>query len=572
MNLRIKKMEERRLEIPSCSLFLVYAVISSFFAGSTSDVILPRSPAEILAGGSWDLLQRSVGVSAMHMQLLHNNKVVIFDRTDTGPSNLSLPSGSCPDDAVYDCSAHSLLYDVVSNTYRPLSLLSDTWCSSGSLDSSGSLIQTGGYGAGIRAVRKITPCFGNDDVFCDWTENNTYLSFRRWYSTNQILPDGRIIIVGGRRAFTYEFYPKNPDKPIFNLGFLAETRDPLEENNLYPFLHLLPNGNLFVFANRRSIMLDFVNHSVVKEFPDIPGGGKRNYPSTGSSVLLPLWLAGETQPTTAEIMICGGAPTGSFLKAAKTIPKVFVEASRTCGRIRVTDPDPRWVMEKMPAPRVMPDMIMLPTGDVVIINGAANGTAGWEDATNAVLNPVLYSPDEPDLTRRFQILAPTRIPRMYHSAALLLPDGRILVGGSNPHRNYNFTARPYPTELSLEAYHPRYLEPRFARVRPSVLTVEMAGKMSYGNGFSVNFVIPAYGVYGGGISVRLIAPSFSTHSTAMNQRLLVLRVRRVVQLSVFAYKADVDGPANANVAPPGYYMLFVVHRGIPSEAVWVKVA
>ncbi|XP_010554972.1 PREDICTED: aldehyde oxidase GLOX [Tarenaya hassleriana] len=562
-----------RLETPAAtSFFLLYAVVSTFIAGSTSDVILPRSPFEIFTGGRWDLLQPSIGVSAMHMQLLHNNKVVVFDRTDSGPSNLSLPSQSCPDDVVFDCSAHSILYDVVSNTFRPLTLRSDTWCSSGSLDSDGSLIQTGGYGAGDRAVRRFDPCFPNDVVLCDWAENSTYLSSRRWYSTNQILPDGRIIIVGGRRAFTYEFYPKNLDKPIFYLRFLAETRDPIEENNLYPFLHLLPDGNLFIFANRRSILFDFVNHTVVKEFPEIPGGDKRNYPSTGSSVLLPLWLDRESRTTAAEIMICGGAPPGSFLKAARTIPKIFVEASRTCGRLRVTDPNPRWVMEQMPAPRVMSDMILLPTGDVIIINGATNGTAGWEDSTNAMLNPFLYSPDEPDPTRRFQILAPTLIPRMYHSAALLLPDGRILVGGSNPHRNYNFTTRPYPTELSLEAYLPRYLDPRFSRLRPSVLTVEMAGTMSYGNGFSVNFVIPAYGVFDGGISVRLVAPSFSTHSTAMNQRLVVLRVRRVMQLSVFAYKADVDGPSNANVAPPGYYMMFVVHRGIPSEAVWVKVA
>ncbi|CDY39312.1 BnaC05g10670D [Brassica napus] len=94
--------------------------------------------------------------------------------------------------------------------------------------------------------------------------------------------------------------------------------------------------------------------------------------------------------------------------------------------------------------------------------------------------------------------------------------------------------------------------------------------MMYGKSFAVTFVIPAFGMFDGGVSVRLVAPPFSTHSTAMNQRLLVLRVRRVAQLSAFAYKADVDGPTNSYVAPPGYYMMFVVHRGIPSEAVWVK--
>lgn len=561
-------MKEERFKTKN--LCIVVLSLFFFFLCSTSDLLLPRSPLAILAGGRWDFLQPSIGISAMHMQLLHNNKVVIFDRTDYGPSNLLLPPQQCLNATVFDCSAHSLLYDVASNTFRPLTLRYDTWCSSGSLNASGSLIQTGGYGIGERAVRIFTPCEGG--VLCDWVENRAYLSSRRWYSTNQILPDGRIIIVGGRRAFSYEFYPKRPGKSVFSLRFLAETRDRNEENNLYPFLHLLPDGNLFIFANRRSILFDFVRHRIVKEFPEMPGGDKRNYPSTGSSVLLPLFLTGENnRSATAEVMLCGGAPPGAFLKAARTIPKIFVGASRTCGRLKVTDPNPKWAMEQMPSPRVMPDMLLLPNGNVLIINGAANGTAGWEDAANAVLNPILYLPDEVDPTRRFEILAPTLIPRMYHSASLLLSDGRVLVGGSNPHRNYNFTARPYPTELSLEAYLPRYLDPQYARVRPSILTVELAGNMLYGKGFSITFVIPAYGMFEGRVSVRLVPPSFSTHSTAMNQRLLVLRVRRVAQLSVFAYKADVDGPTNSYVAPPGYYMMFVVHRGIPSEAVWVKV-
>ncbi|CAN8293526.1 unnamed protein product [Cochlearia groenlandica] len=527
-------MKEERFKKSSSSLFLINAVVFSFYfsLSSTSDLLLPRSPVEILTGGRWDLLQPSIGISAMHMQLLHNNKVVIFDRTDFGPSNLSLPTQLCQNATVFDCSAHSLLYDVASNTFRPLTLRYDTWCSSGSLSASGSLIQTGGYGVGERAVRIFTPCDGG--VLCDWVENRAYLSSRRWYSTNQILPDGRIIIVGGRRAFTYDFYPKNPGKSVFNLRFLAETRDPNEENNLYPFLHLLPDGNLFIFANRRSILFDFVNHRIVKEFPEIPGGDKRNYPSTGSSVLLPLFLTGENNLSkiAAEVMVCGGAPPGAFPKAAaRTTPKIFVGASRTCGRLKVTDPDPEWVMEQMHSPRVMPDMVLLPNGNVLIINGAANGTAGWENSANAVFNPVLYLPDEIDPTRRFEILAPTRIPRMYHSASLLLSDGRVLLGGSNPHRNYNFTVTTYPTEISLEAYLPSYLDPQYARVRPTILTVDLAGNMMYVKIFSITFVIPAFGMFDGGVSVRLAAPSFSTHSTALNQRLLVMRVRRVSQLS-----------------------------------------
>ncbi|GFZ02845.1 glyoxal oxidase-related protein [Actinidia rufa] len=267
--------------------------------------------------GEWRLLHSSIGISAMHMQLLRNNKVVMFDRTDFGPSNLSLPGGLCRHDRAdtvlqNDCTAHSLLYDVGTNTVRPLMIQTDTWCSSGSVFPDGTLVQTGGYNDGDHTVRILAPCTDN---YCDWIEVHDYLSERRWYATNQILSDGRIIIIGGRRQFTYEFYPRSsqassPSSNTFWLNFLRETRDD-DENNLYPFVHLLPNGNLFVFANTRAISLDYKQNVVVTEFPAIPGGDPRNYPSSGSSVLLPMNDV-QNEPIEAEIMICGGAPRGAF--------------------------------------------------------------------------------------------------------------------------------------------------------------------------------------------------------------------------------------------------------------------
>ncbi|KAK4741369.1 hypothetical protein SAY87_024957 [Trapa incisa] len=527
--------------------------------------------------GKWEMLL-SIGISAMHMQLIPTGQVVIFDRTDSGRSNLSLPDGQCRYDLTnkalqVDCTAHSALYDPVSNTARPLTVQTDTWCSSGSLRPDGTLIQTGGFGDGERKVRTFTPCgrFGS----CDWVELNEGLHVRRWYSSNQILSDGRVIILGGRSTFTYEFFPKaNADEKAVYLNFLRETRDPMEENNLYPFLHLLPDGNLFVFANRRSILFDYNKNKILKEFPEIPGTDKRNYPSTGSSVLLPLRLNGiqsGAAAVAAEVMICGGSPAGAYNMSHRQ--RIFVAASTSCGRIRLTDPSPEWTMEEMPVRRVMGDMILLPNGEVLIVNGALNGTAGWEDAIDAIKNPVLYRPDEADPKKRFDVLRPTETPRMYHSTAILLPDGRILVGGSNPHVRYNFKAYPYPTELSLEAFYPPYLGQQHALFRPSILSVEAAEQsVSYGQQFSINFVLKVYWPQcHGGISVALIAPSFTTHSFGMNQRLLFLEVGKVEHLSLLAYKVTVAAPPTATVAPPGFYMLSVVHSGIPSQSLWVRV-
>ncbi|OIW02126.1 hypothetical protein TanjilG_26666 [Lupinus angustifolius] len=549
-------------KIKNVPSFIVFLLFLFFFTTVNSD-----------AGGNWVQLHRSIGISAMHMQVLRDNKVIIFDRTDFGPSNLSLPNGRCrfnPRDMALklDCTAHSILYDLTTNTFRPLTLQTDAWCSSGAATTDGTLIQTGGFNDGYNKLRTFTPC--PEHNLCDWIElQEQNLTTARWYASNQILPDGRIIVVGGRSAFSYEFVPKSyqNDKSFYYLRFLRVTRDsnPGEENNLYPFLHLLPDGNLFIFANRRSILFDFYRNRVVKEYPVIPGEEKRNYPSTGSSVLLPLNLTGlnGTRLPEAEVMVCGGAFPGAFNFANRK--KVFLEASRTCGRIRVTDPEPEWVMELMPMPRVMPDMLLLPNGNVIILNGARNGTAGWENAANPVFNPVLYKPG----SRRFELLAPANTPRMYHSSAVLLPDGRILVGGSNPHRIYDFRAYPYPTELSLDAYYPDYMGPEFVPFRPSIIAVEAAlNTASYNGTFSVTFSLQEFR---GRVSVALVAPSFTTHSFAMNQRVVVLAVTEVDEVAQGAYKVTARGALSPTVAPPGYYMLYIVHAGIPSVAVWVQV-
>ncbi|KAH7834752.1 hypothetical protein Vadar_019282 [Vaccinium darrowii] len=571
---------QHHISLPFFSLISVFSLFTTAATQQgSSNAVAPGG-----GGGAWVLLQKTIGVSAMHMQLMKNNKVVIFDRTDFGTSNLSLPTGkTCRrNDAVVklDCSAHSLLYDVASNTYRPLTVQTDVWCSSGAVHPDGTLVQTGGYNAGERKIRLFTPSnttttnsaagaplngvFGGDGDNSDWVELPADLRVRRWYASNHILPDGRVIVVGGRKQFSYEFFPPSSPPSLFFLPFLNSTTDRFEENNLYPFLHLLPDGNLFIFANRRSISLDYVRNRVVREFPAIPCE-KRNYPSTGSSVLLPL----RGQVAVAEVMICGGAPNFAFYKSDKL--RIFVESSRTCGRLRVSDFDPKWDMEQMPMSRVMSDMILLPSGDVLIINGASHGTAGWEDAVGPVLNPVIYYPTQTDSSKKFQVMTASLIPRMYHSSAILLPDGRILVGGSNPHVKYNFTAL-YPTDLSLEAFSPPYMDPQSSYLRPTILSVEATDNViSYSQEFSIKFAVGSFWLERD-LTVALIAPSFTTHSFGMNQRLIYLDVVGAVQKIIeFGYLVNVVAPASKNVAPPGYYMLFVVHGGVPGECAWIKV-
>lgn len=500
------------------------------------------------------------------MQLLHNDRVIMLDRTDFGFSNLTFPNGKCrnnPHEMVVktDCTAHSLEYDVASNTFRALFVQTNVWCSSGSVSPDGTLVQTGGFNDGDRTVRSMAPC-----GTCDWRELNNGLAARRWYATNHILPDGRQIIIGGRRQFNYEFYPKSKStaKNFYSLPFLVRTNDPGAENNLYPFVFLNVDGNLFIFSNNRAILFDYNRNSVVRNYPQIPGGDPRCYPSTGSAVLLPLKNL-NSKNVEAEVLICGGAPKGAFQNA---VSGRFVGALKTCARIKITDPKANWVMETMPGARVMSDMVLLPNGDVLIINGAGVGTAGWELGRDPVLSPFLYKPNN-RVGLRFEIQNPSNIPRMYHSGAVLVRDGRVLVAGSNPHIYYNFSNVLFPTELRLEAFSPWYLEARFSNVRPTVVSPASQTKLKYAQTLKVQFQVTGTLVRDS-VSVTMLAPPFTTHSFSMNQRALVLEPHDLSEVGKSTYEVGVTAPGSAVLAPPGFYLLFVVHQEIPSHGIWVQ--
>ncbi|CAJ1973238.1 unnamed protein product [Sphenostylis stenocarpa] len=544
---------------PSLSLHIIPLLIFHIL------LVAPPSPAE--AGkGQWHLLQENIGIVGMHMQLLHNDRVIMLDRTDFGLSNLTFPNGRCrnnPQEMVVktDCTAHSVEYDVAANTVRALFVQTNVWCSSGSVSPDGTLVQTGGFNDGDRTVRTLTPC-----RMCDWREVNNELAARRWYATNQILPDGRQIIIGGRRQFNYEFYPKTQTtvKNTYSLPFLVQTNDALAENNLYPFVFLNVDGNLFIFANNRAILFDYNKNRVVKTYPQIPGGDPRCYPSTGSAVLLPLKKLRESN-VEAEVLICGGAPRGAFLDS---LSGRFTGALKTCARMKITDPSPRWVMETMPGARVMSDMILLPNGDILIINGASVGTAGWELGRDPVLNPFLYKPNN-RVGSRFELQNPSNIPRMYHASAVLLRDGRVLVAGSNPHTYYNFTNVMFPTELRLEAFSPSYLEPGFSNVRPTIVSPASQTKVKYGETLKVGFEVTG-SLVKDSVSVTMLAPPFATHSFSMNQRLLVLEPQGLRQVGKStSYEVEVKAPGSSVLAPPGFYLLFMVHQEIPSQGIWI---
>ncbi|KAL8517446.1 hypothetical protein ACS0TY_015621 [Phlomoides rotata] len=507
--------------------------------------------------GTWDLLIPDAGIASMHTAVTRFNTVVLLDRTHIGPSRKLLHRNRCLPNPVHpvhkDCTAHSVLLDLQTNNIRPLTILTDTWCSSGQFLPDGSLIQTGGDLDGFKKIRKFTPC--EPGLFCDWEElQDAELYQGRWYATNQILPDGSVIIIGGKTANSVEFFPPRKEIGAVKFPFLIEVEDR-QMDNLYPYVHLLPNGELFIFANNKAVSYDYNSNTVTRNYP-ILDGGPRNYPSAGSSAMLA--LTGDY--SSATVVICGGAEYGVYLQRTVGSP-----AHGSCGRIETTRPDSVWEMEDMPFGRIMGDMVILPTGDVLIINGAQAGSQGFELASNPCLNPVLYRPDQP-VGLRFMTLNPGSIPRMYHSTANLLPDGRILLAGSNPHYFYKFNSE-FPTELSIEAFSPEYLSPDKANIRPNL--VDSPEKVGYGEAFEVAMTVelPVVGI----VEVNLASAPFATHSFSQGQRLVKLSVETAAVDGGGRYRIKCTAPPNGEVTPPGYYMVFAVNLGVPSVAKWIQV-
>ncbi|KAF9055544.1 copper radical oxidase-like protein [Hymenopellis radicata] len=173
--------------------------------------------------------------------------------------------------------------------------------------------------------------------------------------------------------------------------------------------------------------------------PDIPNGVRITSPFSAGATLLPLTPENDYTP---EVLICGGS-TFSDNGDTSAVDSQF-PASDQCSRLVLTPAGiaAGWKVETMPQTRIMLELILLPDGRVVIVNGAQTGMAGYghgfnnigaSDADHPALTPVVYDPAAPSGQRFASDGIPASvIPRMYHSTATLIPDGTIMLAGSNP--------------------------------------------------------------------------------------------------------------------------------------------
>jgi len=159
----------------------------------------------------------------------------------------------------------------------------------------------------------------------------------------------------------------------------------------------------------------------------------------------------------------------------------------------------------------------------------------------------LYNPDNNTWTP----MASMSIPRMYHSTSLLLPDGRVITAGSGKGGGGGGSASHYDAQI----FYPPYL---FKGPQPVITTAPAI--INYATGFTVN-----YNSTNPISKVSLVALGSVTHSYNTNQRYVPL------SFSGSSGTLTITPPANANIAPPGYYMLFIINaNGVPSIAKMVQ--
>ena len=213
----------------------------------------------------------------------------------------------------------------------------------------------------------------------------------------------------------------------------------------------------------------------------------------------------------------------------------------------------------MKHPRYYNYVVLLPDQSILVLGGKTgkkshhidHKTIMQKDDLNgelphidgAVLEPELYKPDED----KWYLMANMKVDRLYHSNAILLPDGRVMTAGSNPMRTMN--------ELRIEIFNPPYL---FKGERPQITNV--AENLTYGTPFEIE-TNQTEDI----LSVTLIRPTVTTHCVNVDQRYVGLEFDKV---STNILKSSV--PMNKNILPPGYYMLFIINSNkVPSVARFV---
>lgn len=494
-----------------------------------------RTPGSLALGpaeeGVWTILPELTEINPVHAVLLHE-WVSHADREDLGHpvGTVLVVSGSGDEEQQFPY--RSQVHDFSAGTVDNERVFFDAFCSGITTPANGHPFIVGGtrWNGGLPN--------GLTDTAMYQTRRGRYralppMAHERWYPTPTTLPDGRIMVEAGWS----EYGIMNSTVEIYTDGVGWSPEYPMGWTPMfYMRKHVLPDGR--VFNSGPENLARMFDPAVVSttntgwtevdwnNFASTPGQWNREY---GTSVLLPLTPENGYNPT---VMIMGG----------------FREApTATTELIDLGQPNPEWVWgPDMVAPRVRMQATLLPDGKVLTLGGASVDA----EETFATLPAEIYDP----ATNTFSPAGTLSYPHLDHSVALLLPDATVWVTGSQ----YEIPL----FEQHMEVYSPPYLFDANGDLAVRPIIDDAPADISYGNRFEVetdeDFEIA---------SVVLHHTGAVTHSFDTDQRHVGLEFRTSATPGVL----EVEAPANANLAPPGYYMLFLVNtEGVPSVATFVQ--
>lgn len=227
-------------------------------------------------------------------------------------------------------------------------------------------------------------------------------------------------------------------------------------------------------------------------------------------------------------------------------------------------------MDSMPEGRSMVEGTLLPDGTVLWVNGCSLGAQGFGLATAPTYEALIYDPTAP-LGRRWTAGANSTIPRIYHSVALLLLDGTLMIAGSNPFEmpvlQPNST-NPYITDFRVEIYTPPYLSGDNANRRPFNIVLSSNDLAANSETFDIACEVPFEAQ---DLKIALYHGGFVTHSLHMSHRMAFLDYDGW-QAGVTTQHVTATMPPNSNIAPPGPYVIYVVVDGVPGYGQFVMVS
>jgi hypothetical protein len=461
--------------------------------------------------GQWSTLSYTMPINPIHVALLNNGKVVVVSG-----------SGNVLGNTAYKAA----LWDPQAGTITTQSLSWDMFCNGMATLADGRVFIAGG-------TTQYDPFHGDlrsaiYDPATNTFTNTQSMAHGRWYPTTTELSDGRILTFSGLNESSstnnaVEFYTVGSG---WSAQFTANWTPPL-----YPWMHLLPNGNIFYSGASATSRMFNPSTKAWTTVANTNSGALRTY---GSSLLLPLTPANGYDP---RVMILGGGvPT----------------AIATTEIIDLGAASPAWQFgPDMSQSRVEMDAVLLPTGKVLAVGGSATD----ENASTASLNADIFDPSAAPPNNVFTSAGANAFARLYHTVALLMPDATVWLAGGNPARG--------TYESHMEIYKPAYLFTRDGNnnvvpaTRPTITsapsTIHWSTQFSVSTPDAANIA-----------SAVLMRPGSSTHAFDMNARMVGLN------FTSGSGTLTITGPPNANIAPPGYYMLFLINsNGVPSVAPFV---